>query len=500
MSLEQCADTLAAASAARDAILAELERRRGGRFQTIFLADGPFRRELYPKHVEFFAAGAIYKERLFLAANRVGKTRAGCYELVCHLTGRYPHWWIGRRFTHPIEAWACGTTSETTRDIMQAELLGPINPESGSYQVGRGMIPAECILHTTKRPHGLPGSVESIWVRHVSGGMSVCGLKTYEQGRKSFEGTGKHVILDDEEPPAEVYVEQLYRTVTTKGITMLTFTPLQGMSSVVTGFLAPETSEAKEFKWYIQAGWNHVPHLDEAEKAALIATTPPYLLKARTEGTPSLGAGAIFPIAESDITVKDFELPPQWPRGFGMDHGWNWFGAVWMAYDRDSQTRYLYSCYKRSQAEPPIHADAIKARGQRIPGVGDCSDINKYDGQQFLKIYRGLGLDLRLANKAVETGLTEVWNALSTGKLKVFASCEPWFAEYRLYHRNEQGVIVKENDHLQDSTRYLVRAGWQLLKTEAEATYALRQDTKKDPFDRFTRGRGSGLSDGWMGA
>jgi len=173
---------------------------------------------------------------------------------------------------------------------------------------------------------------------------------------------------------------------------------------------------------------------------------------------------------------------------------------VWEALDRETNIRYLYACYKRSQAEPPIHAEAIKARGAWIPGVGDCSDINKYDGQQFLKIYRGLGLTLRLANKAVETGLQKTWVSLSTGKLKVFASCEPWFEEYRLYHRDEQGRIVKTNDHCLDPTRYLEMFPVNEFKTEAEATYAQRQDTKKDPFDRFTRGRGDGSSDGWMWA
>ena len=498
ISNEQHADALAAASAARDAILHEQERRKGGRFATIFPDEGPYRREVYPKHMAFIAAGATYKERLFMKANRVGGTRLGAFEVTCHLTGRYPSWWNGRRFTEPIQGWACGTTSETTRDIVQAELLGPIDGTSGAYQVGTGMLPPESIVHTTRRPHGLPGSVESIWVRHATGGMSVLGLKQYEQGRKSFEGTGRHLVWCDEEPPEDCYTEMLYRTATTKGITLITFTPLQGMSKVVTGFLAPETPEASQFKWYIQAGWNHVPHLDETEKKALIATTPPYLLKARTEGTPSLGAGAIFPIAEADVTIKDFALPAHWPKAFALDHGWNWFGAVWMAYDRDTQTRYLYSCYKRSQAEPPIHAEAIKARGAWMPGVGDCSDINKYDGQQFLKIYRGLGLDLRLANKAVETGLTEMWNALSTGKLKVFASCEPWFEEYRLYHRDEQGKIEKVHDHLMDSTRYLVRAGWQIFKTEAEAAHAVPRQSR-DPFDRFGHGSGDNR-DGWMGA
>lgn len=470
MSLEQHADTLAAAAAARNAILAELERRKGGRFQTIFPAEGPYRRELYPKHMELFAAGATYKERLFMKANRVGGTRAGAFEVTCHLTGRYPDWWTGRRFHEPGEWWAAGTTSETTRDIVQAELLGKVDPGSGAFTVGTGMIPPECIVDTSRRPHGLPGSIESIWVRHVTGGLSVVGLKTYAQGRESFEGTAKQGVWFDEEPPEDVYTEALYRTATTKGITLITFTPLQGMSKVVTGFLTPEREESKQFKWFIQAGWKDVPHLDEDEKAALIATTPPYLLQARTEGTPSLGAGAIFPIAESDVTVKDFEMPDHWPKAFAMDHGWNWFGAVWMAYDRDTRTRYLYSCYKRSQAEPPIHAAAIKARGEWIPGVGDCSDINKYDGQQFLKIYRDLGLTLKLANKAVETGLTEVWKELSTGRLKVFASCAPWFDEYRLYHRNEQGVIVKVSDHLMDAcvvgdTEVVTPAGRRRLDT-----------------------------------
>lgn len=243
--------------------------------------------------------------------------------------------------------------------------------------------------------------------------------------------------------------------------------------------------------------WDQAPHLTEEVKAELWASIPPYQRDARSKGIPALGSGAIFPIAEENITVKDFELPAHWPKAFAMDHGWNWFGAVWMAYDRDSQTRYLYSCYKRSQAEPPIHAEAIKARGAWVPGVGDCSDINKYDGQQFLKIYRNLGLTLKLANKAVETGLTEMWKELSSGKLKVFGTCGQWFDEYRLYHRNEQGVIVKVNDHLMDPTRYLVRAGWDIFKTEAEATYG--NEATKDPFEQFTRGSG-GSSDSWMGA
>ena len=222
----------------------ELQRRNRNRMQNLFPGEGPLRRELYPKHLEFFQAGSVYKERLFMAANRIGKTVSGAYETTCHLTGRYPVWWKGARFPYPVEGWACGTTSETTRDIVQRELLGP------KEAIGTGMIPGDLILHTTPRPHGMPDSLEGIWVRHVSGGISKVALKTYEQGRKSFEGTSKHFIWCDEEPPEACYTEMLMRTMTTKGKVYVTFTPLQGMSEVVMGFLEPATEEAKQYKFY----------------------------------------------------------------------------------------------------------------------------------------------------------------------------------------------------------------------------------------------------------
>ena len=59
------------------------------RFDLFYPDTGPIRRDLYQKHLEFFRAGAKYRERCFMAANRVGKTEgAGGYELTCHLTRR----------------------------------------------------------------------------------------------------------------------------------------------------------------------------------------------------------------------------------------------------------------------------------------------------------------------------------------------------------------------------------------------------------------------------
>ena len=206
-----------------------------------------YARALYPKHLEFFRAGLTYRERCFMAANRVSKTLGGGgYETSCHLTGLYPHWWEGRRFEQPIRAWAAGKTNETTRDIIQATLLGDVmHRDSRKIMSGTGVIPGRLLSKPTWK-QGVQDLVDTIKVRHVSGGLSTLGLKAYNQGRGSFEGTAQHVIWDDEEPPMDVYGEQLIRTATTNGIIMLTFTPLMGMSEVVMQFIPKEQRPSLE--------------------------------------------------------------------------------------------------------------------------------------------------------------------------------------------------------------------------------------------------------------
>lgn len=166
-----------------------------------------------------------------MAANRVGKTVAGAYEMTCHLTGRYPDWWDGRRFHSPIHAWASGTTNETTRDIVQRELFGDIDA------IGTGMIPGDLIVGEPKYRPNTNKAIDYAVVKHVSGGTSTVGLKSYEQRRKAFEGTAREVIWLDEEPPADIYSECLLRTSTVDGLIFITFTPLEGATEVVRSFI-----------------------------------------------------------------------------------------------------------------------------------------------------------------------------------------------------------------------------------------------------------------------
>ncbi len=222
----------------------EILRRKGYKILTYFPDDGPYRRDLYPKHMAFIEAGLTHRERCFLAANRVGKTDLGAFEVTCHLTGQYPAWWHGRRFPRPVQVWAAGDTGKTTRDILQEKLLGKLG------ELGTGMIPSHAILHSTHKA-GLAGAIEQVWVHHVSGGKSILTLKSFDQRREAFQGTATDVIWLDEECPQDIYTECLLRTMDTPdrpggGMIIVTFTPLQGITKIVLDFLAPDVDRPPE--------------------------------------------------------------------------------------------------------------------------------------------------------------------------------------------------------------------------------------------------------------
>lgn len=218
-------------------LMQAIEWERTHKFELLFPDKGKYRRELYPRHLEFFRVGKTWRQRCFMAANRVGKTVAGSYEVCAHLTGDYPDWWEGRTFRAPTDGWAAGDTNETTRDIIQKELLGEIDYSSGKKRFdGTGIIPREKIGRITWK-QGVQDLVDTVLIKHRTGKWSRLGLKSYDQGRRVFQGTAKHFIWLDEECPLPVYEECLVRTATTNGIIILTFTPLLGLSETVMQFM-----------------------------------------------------------------------------------------------------------------------------------------------------------------------------------------------------------------------------------------------------------------------
>ncbi len=442
-----------------------------------FIPGTPYGIENLPKHHAFFAASKDHSETYFSMANRGGKTIAGALKTACHLLGDYPDWWPGRKFEKPTDGWAVGDNKETVRDIMQKELLGDVG------KIGTGMLPADRILKVVYRPNS-GGAVDYVLVKHSTGGTSRLGFKSSEQGMVSFYGTAKDFIWLDELPPADIYSECFLRTMTTNGIIYVTATPLAGLTPLVLSFynnadFLPEGSElpgivrlsredeeealkdklkkgeidslkkAPTSKAVVIGGWDDAPWLTEDAKRRMLDATPSHLREARSKGLPSMGSGTIFTVPLEEVLVKDFEIPRHWKKIAGKDVGWNNTAAIWLAENPDTKEVFAYSEYKRGQAEPLVHAAAIKSRGDWIPIAIDPASRGRsqVDGKQLFNLYRDLGVKLFPADNAVEAGIYTVQEMLATGRLKFFRSLSELSKEYVVYRRDQKGRVIKENDH-----------------------------------------------------
>lgn len=270
----------------------------------------------------------------------------------------------------------------------------------------------------------------------------------------------------DEEPPMDIYSEALTRTNATGGIVFITFTPLLGMSAVVRRFL----KEKPEGTGVVTMTIEDAEHYTPEERAKIIAAYPEHEREARARGIPMMGSGQVFPIAESIIKCDPFPIPAHWARINAMDFGIEHPAAfVRIAHDRDTDTLYVYDCWrvkgrgimeqagmilaKGCQHEPWAwpHDGLQRDKGSAVPLKNQFAGygINMLPGRaEFEKDSKGVS-----AGVGVEAGLSLMLERMQTRRFRVFSHLNDWFEELRMYHRKD-GVVVKEDEDLISASRY----------------------------------------------
>lgn len=417
------------------------------------------------KQLEFYALGKHKRERMLMAPNQCGKTLGAGNEVSWHLTGRYPHWWDGRRFTQATKWWVACTTNETTRDNPQRVLLGSdVNKE-----LGTGTIPASAIADKPTMSRGFPGLVDKVYVDHISGGVSMVQFKAYEQGRARWQGATLDGIWYDEEPPEDVYSEGLARITATGGFTMITSTPLLGMSEVVSKFYPEPDIESRGL---VEMDISDATHFDESEREIIISAYKPHEREARAHGRPMMGEGLVFQIPQSSFTQEPFPIPDYFARLGAMDFGWgdHPFAAVLLAWDRDSDVVYVTSEYKEVEPSPAIHASAIRPWTRDIGEVpyvwphdghkqwGDSGPIKNLYKNEGVKMWREHAT-FKEGGYSTEAGVEVIRQRMMTGRFKVFSHMTGLLAEISTYHRKD-GQIVRKKDDLLSA----VRQGMMMLR------------------------------------
>jgi phage terminase large subunit-like protein len=480
-------------------MIQELDRRE--EFSGIakwFPVTGPYSIYNLPKHKAYIDATRDYREILLLGGNRSGKTSVGAYICAVLATGLYPEWWEGVRFEGPVEIWACGKTGQSTRDTVQEALMGKIGAE------GTGMLPLSCIGRKT-RALGTNDLLDTVEVYHTSGKKSIIGFKTYKQEAPSFYGSKKHLVWLDEPCPEDIYNECLIRTSVLpggyEGRLIHTITPKEGLTRLLADFLAScdllagteridgidsarammaleegmdhkeavkimygeeaKGAPTKRHRACVAIGWDDIPWMSDQAKKEILESTPPHLRETVSQGIPSVGDGAVYPLPLHDLLLKPsevFPIPAHYEKMYGMDVGWDRTAAVFGARDPDSGVLYIYGEHYVPHQPPEVHAARIKAvAGDWMVGCIDpASKQPLKDGTQLIQEYRRLGLRLREADNAVEAGIMKTTSLMTQGKLKLFPHTTPNLQAEYLTYRREGHKIVKDHDHALDALRYMV--------------------------------------------
>lgn len=425
----------------------------------------------YPKQIEFHNArglnGLPAAQKLFMAANQVGKTRCGAAEVAIHATGLYPSWWDGIRFPVGVKILVAGVTNELLRDKPQAELMGP--PES-EKDLGTGMIPIDRIVKVTKKA-GVPNALDSVTVKHLSGRNSRIFFRPYEAGAKKFQSVDYDVVWLDEEPPQDIW-SQCQRSTFAKNtyVALITATPETGMTEVVTQFM----NDLAKNQALIGATWDDAPHMSPEMKEEKLRTIPLHERAMRTQGIPLQGAGLVFPYPDEDLIEEPIPIPRHWPQIIGIDFGYDHpFGGANVAWDRESDTVHITAVYRSTKELPLIHCVSIKKWGDWKPVAWphDGLGTEKGTGKQLIVRYREGGLKLLQAHAtnppepgqdegkggiSPEAALLDMCTRMETNRFKVFSTCKEWFEEKRMYHRDQKGQLVKLRDDVISASRHAI--------------------------------------------
>ena len=429
-----------------------------------------------------------------MAANRVGKTMDAGAECAIHATGDYddlprtirypltlpngnrhpnggelvwPNGWTGKRFDKPVLVWTGSPTNETSKDIVQSELVGSDTGEN----LGTGWIPKSRIIgRPTTRQAGVKDVVDTFKVRHRSGGVSSFVLKTYEQGWKKWQGTAPHVVWLDEEPDDYmIFSEAQTRILTSGGILIVTFTPLSGVTELVDHFM-----KGGDGIYLKGATWDDAPHLSEADKKRLASSYRDHERDARTNGIPMMGEGAVFPIPDEQIKIDPFKVPGTFARikgcDFGIDHP---AAGAEIAWDRDLDIIYLIDCYRKKDDLAPYHAAWFNKSNRFIPVSWPHDGMNreKQGGKTLADHYRVHGVNMLTKSaryprapgeeqdkggpQPVEPIVDELLERMATGRFKAFSTLPDFFEEKRSYHRKD-GMIVARRDDILKALFYAV--------------------------------------------
>ena len=450
----------------------------------------------YPFQLKFHNDNARFRDNT--SANRPGKTLSGGAEMAIHLTGKYPDWWTGRKYNHPVLGLASGKNNEKTRDLVQKELFGdPANEK----EYGTGWVPKVDIVKAVRKP-GVPDAKYHIFVKHYTDGKydgdSKITLLAYDMGKESWMGFAADIVWLDEEPPEDIMGQATRSIVDRGGSIYMTFTPENGRTAVLIAIAKSWSNHhatwmdaagedfnislpnGRKLEFKTVYGVHGQPgHLTEEKVTNALKGMLPHELEMRVLGEPMQGSGLIFSYPQDQVMCNPIEIPDHWPRLAAIDFGGiseksHPSAAGWAAHDVDNDIIYIYDCVKLFANKPPDVAARIISRPQWIPMVyPHDGEKTVAGGGTVAQEYRRYGVNMfhtHVTNPdpekpegkggiKIEPQLVDMNARFADRRLRVFNTLPEIWEELRNFHTTKtaegKSKIVDRDDDLIAVIRYI---------------------------------------------
>lgn len=418
----------------------------------------------YRPHAKQFTFHSSLKHtRLYIGGNRSGKTTGGAVEMCYWLMKKHPY----RKLPlpeGPIRARACAVDFNYGVDIL-------ILPEIARW------LPPSFLKN---------GSWEDSYDKEhrtlTLANKSFLEFRSYDQDLDKFAGTSRHIVWCDEEPPEHIYNENMMRLIDTNGYSMLTMTPVEGMSWVYDRIYVPGTEGTNQDIEVIEIDTNENPHLSREAIERVLGDLSSEERKAREKGEFITVGGKIF----KTFTEHDHVIDPvdpktlnNWQWFVSFDHGYNNPTAIeWHAVSPDNEVITFdehYASEMTVKEHAAVYWEKVKAHGRQpdfIVGDPAMHQRNGVTGTSIVQEYADHGIYIAEANNDVTSGVNKMQQYLRVrennkgASWRISRSCPMLIGEMKRLRwatyesrklqarNNPQEKIHKKNDHACDSTRY----------------------------------------------
>lgn len=399
--------------------------------------------------------------RLFLGGNRAGKTVSGAAEMVMRMTGKHLY---NEQFKPPVRCRAIGVDFDNgVNRIMKPEIARWIPPsflQDGSWEQSY-----ERSSRTLTLTNG--SSLE---------------FMSYDQDVDKFAGTSRHFIWFDEEPPENIFNENLLRLADVNGYWWMTMTPLIDMSWTLDRLYDKGVNGDNPNLDVFRAITSDNSYVSSAVMDIMTEGMSDEEKKARQEGIYFSYSGAIYnDVLPGSIisgeTVREHwgTYLSSWGHFAMLDHGFTNPTAFLIGmFDREGRI-VIHTEYYKSKRTVKENAAAIKEllrelqltnRLEYIVADPSIKNTDPITGTSIQMEYADNGLYLALANNDVTAGINRVYSRLKTGMLKITDNCEKTIWEHQRYRwakfasakldlkNNQKETPIKKNDHTCDALRY----------------------------------------------